>query len=350
VVDKVRLEKEWYGNVEIKINNTWMAVCMTKSYHFQSQIVCNHFNMEYQSSSLHSPNGKEHGFVNNLYCDSNLALDMRSCNYNNLSYSSVCNDYVLQVQCKRPYWSGVHLAMTNSKSKLCHLEIHEAGYNYRRDLSITAAALRVDFDQHVISNIFVKNSAYVGVHVMYSNPFKNVPTLSDSLIEGSESNGVQIGFSYSVINRVNISDCKGRGLFSRTFWNDLDLDARRMSDPRFIHYSSYCNETSIFIKEGDTMYLVFSPFKGTTSTCVQELYTVNKSNIAVQIIYHNHYRYSTHAEISSGNKQWNLDALSWEQRPVLYANHSRIRFRFVEYRSHKSLVVHLLAFTVNNGE
>lgn len=96
--------------------------------------------------------------MHNVICDGKVDTDIMNCSANTWSYGPSCRGYTAHIFCQQYNWVGLHLAMSDRQSTLRHLEISDAGFAYRSDRKLPGAALRIDLNQHNMSNIFINNS------------------------------------------------------------------------------------------------------------------------------------------------------------------------------------------------
>ena len=162
----------WKGRLEMWFNNTWMPICL-RWYQHEYSIVCRQLGYEEDKYSKRYPSGKETVFLHNFQCDTKDNDNVANCGRENWISRPHCSDYVAYIACKTPYWTGVHLAIAPKKSVITNLDISYAGFDYRNDLKIPGIALRID-RSHNISGVVVDNSAFIGVQIMYPNPFKSL--------------------------------------------------------------------------------------------------------------------------------------------------------------------------------
>lgn len=127
------------------------------------------------------PSGQETTFVHNVVCDVNVDADIMNCSADTWSYSHSCRNLVY-IYCQENYWVGLHLAMSDRQSLLRHLDITDAGFAHRSDIQVPGAALRIDLNHHNISNIFINNSAGMGVQVVYQSLLFNHWLMLSSVI------------------------------------------------------------------------------------------------------------------------------------------------------------------------
>ena len=211
----------WEGVVEIWISSTWMPVCV-HTYGHEHDIVCRQLGYEPVNSYYHNPSGKEKIFLHNVKCDTDQGDSITICNKNNWFLSSSCTRNVLYVGCKIPYWAGVHLTVTSKESIISNVEVRYAGFPYRDDLAIPGIAFRVDLPRHLISGVFLSNSASIGFQIMYPDPLKDSNTIENSTIAKTESDGVRLESPFIEFLGTNVVNTKGYGFSYRYNWNALN--------------------------------------------------------------------------------------------------------------------------------
>ena len=336
----------WEGVVEIWINSTWMPVCM-HTYGHEDDIVCRQLGYEPVNSYYHNPSGKEKIFLHNVRCDTDQGDSITICNKRNWISSSSCTRNVLYVGCKIPYWAGVHLAVTSKESVFSNVEVRYAGFPYRDDLTIPGIAFRVDLPRHVISSVFVSNSASIGFQIMYPDPLKDSNKIENSTIAETESDGVRLESPFIEFLSTNVVNTKGYGFSYRYNWNALNTHVVKMADATVKKFIDICTEGETFISDSSMVYYLV--VKSRSRACRAIITVPPEYTIGLQLIYHNVYGIVFHVYSGIDKKKgtlWDIHVLNWYSRPVWMSGNSSILLDKMYGHPNKDDTVHFLLFLI----
>ena len=336
----------WEGVVEIWINSTWMPVCM-HTYGHEDDIVCRQLGYEPVNSYYHNPSGKEKIFLHNVKCDTDQGDSITICNKRNWISSSSCITNVLYVGCKIPYWAGVHLAVTSKESVFSDVEVRYAGFPYRDDLTIPGIAFRVDLPRHVISGVFVSNSASIGFQIMYPDPLKDSNKIENSTIAKTESDGIRLESPFLEFLSTNVVNTKGYGFSYRYNWNALNTHVVKMADATVKKFIDICTEGETFISDSSMVYYLV--VKSRSRACRAIITVPPEYTIGLQLIYHNVYGIVFHVYSGIDKKKgtlWDIHVLNWYSRPVWMSGNSSILLDKMYGHPNKDDTVHFLLFLI----
>ena len=315
----------WEGLIEIKINDTWMPLCIW-SFNYQQYTVCSQLGYQRPINKWYTkPTGSESNFIYNVQCGSIDKENIFQCNRQNWVFSSSCRNYVPYVQCTRNYWAGVHLAMTGRKSVIHNLLIDETGYSYRSD--IPGIGLRIDFSHHDLQKIVVNNSVSTCTQVMYVNPFTAEHTMRHLSISNCGSHGVRFDSPYLRLKETNVSNTAGYGLIYESNWNSLNTDSVKMGDPAFVMNLQLCAVHKTIIPGDDSFYFIADSVAQSPS-CKHIIETTEGYKIGVQFLYLK-FAYGKALRIYdqvnvTNARMWKVEKLNWQDRPVLVSNGSSL--------------------------
>ena len=339
----------WEGVVEIWINSTWIPVCM-RTYGNEDDIVCRQLGYEPVSSYYHDPNGKEKIFLHNVRCDTDQGDSITICNKRNWISSSSCTTNVLYVGCKIPYWAGVHLAVTSKESVFSHVEVRYAGFPYRDDLTIPGIAFRVDLPRHVISGVFVSNSAAIGFQFMYPDPLKDSNEIENSTIAQTESDGVRLESPFIEFLSTNVVDTKGYGFSYRYNWNSLNTHVVKMADASVKKFMDICPESETFISDSSAVYYLVVTLRS-RAACKAIITVPPEYTIGLQLIYHNVYSIVFHVYNGTDKTKgtlWDIHMLQWYSRPAWMTGNSSILLEKGYGYPDEDDTVHFLLFLIKS--
>ena len=339
----------WEGVVEIWINSTWMPVCV-HTYGHEHDIVCRQLGYEPVNSYYHNPSGKEEIFLHNVKCDTDQGDSITICNKRNWISSSSCTRNVLYVGCKIPYWAGVHLAVTSKESVLSNVEVRYAGFPYRDDLTIPGIAFRVDLPRHVISGVFVSNSASIGFQIMYPDPLKDSNTIENSTIAETESDGVRLESPFIEFLSTNVVNTKGYGFSYRYNWNALNTHVVKMADATVKKFMDICTESETFISDSSVVYYVVVSLRS-REACEAIITVPPKYTIGLQLIYHNVYGIAFHVYNGTNKTKgtlWDIHMLQWYSRPAWMTGNSSILLEKGYGYPDEDDTVHFLLFLIKS--
>ena len=338
----------WEGRLQIWLNDTWMSVCKYR-VNYLSATACRQLGYDAYTSSFRYANGREKLFLHNVQCDSNENDNIMSCNRDKWFSQATCSSYVFYVHCQNPYWSGVHLAITAKKSVIRNVDINYAGFSYRNDLNIPGSALRVDLTHHEVSRIVVNNSANVGLHVVYPQPFKtNTPDIQNSTITNTISNGIQLESPYLSLMKVEVMKTDGRGFqYFGSNWGAINTHVIKLADPQVKKYINLCYENATFLNDDSLQYyLIVSA--GKTHICETVLKVPSDYRIGMQLTYD---ALGSTFHVYSGTNMtastpWEINKFKWYNRPIWLSNSSSVLLKSSSYYSNYRAEVHFLLFLV----
>ena len=339
----------WEGVVEIWINGTWMPVCV-HTYGHEDDIVCRQLGYEPVNSYYHNPSGKEKIFLHNVKCDTDQGDSITICNKRNWISSSSCTRNVLYVGCKIPYWAGVHLAVTSKESILSNVEVRYAGFPYRDDLTIPGIAFRVDLPRHVISGVFVSNSAAIGFQIMYPDPLKDSNKIENSTIAETESDGVRLESPFIEFLSTNVVNTKGYGFSYRYNWNALNTHVLKMADATVKKFMDICTESETFISDSSVVYYLVLTLRS-RAACKAIITVPPKYTIGLQLIYHNVYSIAFHVYNGTNKTKgtlWDIHMLQWYSRPAWMTGNSSILLEKGYGYTDEDDTVHFLLFLIKS--
>ena len=339
----------WEGVVEIWINSTWMPVCV-HTYGHEDDIVCRQLGYEPVNSYYHNPSGKEKIFLHNVKCDTDQGDSITICNKRNWISSSSCTRNVLYVACKIPYWAGVHLAVTSKESILSNVEVRYAGFPYRDDLTIPGIAFRVDLPRHVISGVFVSNSAAIGFQIMYPDPLKDSNEIENSTIAETESDGVRLESPFIEFLSTNVVNTKGYGFSYRYNWNALNTHVLKMADATVKKFMDICTESETFISDSSVVYYLVLTLRS-RAACKAIITVPPKYTIGLQLIYHNVYSIAFHVYNGTNKTKgtlWDIHMLQWYSRPAWMTGNSSILLEKGYGYTDEDDTVHFLLFLIKS--
>ena len=339
----------WKGRLEMWFNNTWMPICL-RWYRHEYRIVCRQLGYEEDKYSNHYPSGKETVFLHNFQCDTNENDNVANCGRENWISGPRCSEYVAYIACKTPYWTGVHLAIAPKKSVITNLDISYAGFDYRNDLKVPGIALRIDLS-HNISGVVVDNSAFIGVQIMYPNPFKSSYDMHNVTISNTKSDGIRLESPLVKIMNTDVINTKGHGFLSDFNWKPLNIHVFNMAEAKVKRYLQPCTDRHIFLDSASPVY--YLSVKIDYSKGCETIITVpQKYNIGMQLIYQNLPYYVSFHVYSGKNKTsetvWDIPSLTWPSRPVWRSNTSTVLLESYSryYPDHRSYSVHLMVYLI----
>ena len=287
-----------------------------RSYRYESTIVCRQLGYEALSYSSRYSNGKE-TFLHNVQCDTDESDGIIHCNRENWMTSSSCSGYVAYIRCKTPYWTGVHLTITPKKSDIRNVDIDYAGFVYRDDLRIPGIALRVDLNKHSISGVLVNNSAGMGVQMMYPDPFKVSPDITNSKITNTEGSGILLESPFLNLATTNVVNTKGYGFRYHSSSAPLNNHVFKIADTSVKKNINFCSGNDTFIDDSSVVY-----FLVVRAHCrkVKVITVPQNYSVGMQFVHYDGQPWSLFNVYSGTNKTlgtlWDIRLLGWESRPA----------------------------------
>ena len=331
----------WEGRVEFLVNDSWWPLCLPHNTSFitEAKSICQELDLYYEAYATHSPPGQETGFVDNIVCNKNATGDTMSCRANTWSYRSTCLGNIVQVSCQHYNWAGLHLTMTNHKSSLEHLEIHDAGYAYRSDIQIPGAALKVDLFHHNISSVYINNSVGIGVQLAYHSLFHNQSFMPHSTISNTKSHGVLSKSPSLSLTDVKMTRNDGSGFVYESHWDEIHTFAAEMASVDVNKTLHVCSKNKTFVRANKLFYFTLEALDPSWNRrCQHVMETEPGYKIVLQSLYYRSSYRSFHLHVYDGanasiGSPWMMEALPWKNR---YVYKQIIQFLF---NSTKSRVV-----------
>ena len=344
----------WEGRVEFLVNGTWWPMCLPywKSFTNEGKIICQQLDHYYYSYGVYSPSAQGPGFVHNVFCDVNVDGDIMNCSSNTWSYGPTCSGYTVHLYCQHYSWAGLHLAMTNHKSSLEHLEIHDAGYAYRSDIQIPGAALKVDLFHHNISNIFINNSMGIGVQVVYHSVFHNLSLMPHSVVSNTKSHGVLSRSPSLTLIDVNLTRNDANGFVYESTWDKINTFTAEMASLDVYKTFHVCSENKTFLAGDKVLHFTLEKLEYNLQLrCQHIMETEPGYKLIIQDLYYtssysyNHFMHVYDGVNTSVGAPWKMESLSWRGRSVFNSTKSSIVFDLYK-RYRMNLAIDFLAYTV----
>ena len=337
----------WKGRLHMWFNNTWMPICL-KRYRHEYSIVCRQLGYEEDDYLKSLPSGNETVFLHNFRCDTKENDNVANCGRENWTSLPYCSDYVAYITCKTPYWTGVHLAIAPKKSVIRNLDITYAGFDYRNDLKVPGIALRIDLS-HNISGVVVDNSAFIGVQIMYPNPFKSSYDMHNLTVSNTESDGIRLESPLVKIMNTDVINTTGRGFLSDFNWNSLNIHVLNMAEAQVKKYVQMCTDRHIVLDNASPVY--YLSVKIDYDTGCETIITVpQKYYIGMQLIYQNLPSYMLFHVYSGKNKAsariWDIHSLTWSSRPVWRSNTNTVLLESYSRYYHGGFSVHFMLYLI----
>ena len=345
----------WEGRVEFLVNDTWWPMCLPywTSFTNEGKTICQQLDLYYHNYRTHSPPADGPGFVHNVRCDTNVDGDIMNCSANTWSYGPTCSGYTAYVYCQHYNWVGLHLAMTNHRSTLEHLEIQDAGYAYRSDIQIPGAAIKVDLFHHNISNIFINNSVGIGVQVVYQSVFHNQSLMPHSAVSNTKSHGVLSRSPSLALTDVNLTRNDVNGFIYESKWDKIDTFTAEMASSDVYKTFHVCSDNKTFLAGEKVFQFTLERLEYSSHLRCQHLMETEPGyKLIIQDLYYlSAYSYNGHfAHVYDGantsvGSPWKMESLQWKDRPAFNSTKSSIVFDFYKGSS-RSLAINFFVYTV----
>ena len=341
----------WEGRVEFLVNDTWWPMCVPywKLPIREGKIICQQLDLYYYSYRRYSPPADGPGFVHNVFCDADVDGDIMKCRPNGWSYGPTCWGYTAYVYCQHYNWVGLHLAITNHKSSLKHLEIQDAGYAYRSDIQIPGAALKVDLFHHSISNIFINNSVGIGMQVVYQSIFHNQSLMPHSAISSTKSHGILSRSNSLALEHVNLTRNDVNGFIYESTWDKINTFTAEMASPDVYMTFHVCSENKTFLAGGKVFHFTLEKLEYSLELRCQHLMETEPGyKLVIQDLYHSlsySYAHVYDGENTSVGSPWKMESLPWKDRPAFNSTRSSVVFDLYK-RYSINLAINFLVYTV----
>lgn len=290
-------------------------------------------------------------FVHNVVCDKNADAGIMDCRADTWSHS--CLGYVVHIYCQEGNWAGLHLAMSYHQSLLRHLDITDAGFAYRSDIGILGAALRIDFNHHNISNIYINNSAGMGVQVVHQSLLYHA-LIPNSTISTTVSDGVHYGSPSLTLMNANIIENKGNGFVCTSTWDQTNTFAMNMASSDVYKIFHLCSNNVTFLPANRVYYFVLEKLDPTPrQTCQHVMETKPGYKLVIQeLYYYNSLSYHSNfidiydgVNMSTGSS-WKMKRSAWEYPPVFNSTGPSVLFNFKNDYPWWSWSIKFLVYTV----
>ena len=276
-----------------------------------------------------------------------------NCSSNTWSYGPTCSGYTVYIYCQHYNWAGLHLAITNHKSSLKHLEIQDAGYAYRSDIQIPGAALKVDLFHHNINNIFINNSVGIGMQVLYQSIFQNQSLMPHSTISNTKSHGVLSRSPSLALRDINLTKNGVNGFIYESTWDIINTFTAKLASHDVYKTLHVCSENKTFLAGDKVFYFTLEKLDYSLELrCQHIMKTEPGYKLILQDVYYaSSYSYNSHfAHVYDGintsiGVPWKMESLPWKDRPVFNSSKSSIVFDLYK-RYSIDLAIDFLAYTV----
>lgn len=289
--------------------------------------------------------------MHNVICDGKVDTDIMNCSANTWSYGPSCRGYTAHIYCQQYNWAGLHLAMSDRQSTLRHLEISDAGFAYRSDRKLPGAALRIDLNQHNMSNIFINNSEGIGLQVVHQNLFYDQSLMPDSFISNTKSHGVHSISPSLSFTDVKLTENNGNGFVYVSTWDQIYTFAVDMASPRVYNIFNICSENKTYIPSNGVFLFKLEALEyNMHRSCRHVLATDEGYKLVIQELYYyasNNYHDTLvydGVNISAGSA-WKMQTSTWTSRPVFNSSSSSVLFDFFK-RARWNFAMTLLVYTV----
>lgn len=250
--------------------------------------------------------------------------------------------------CLKNNWAGVHLAFSNKKSELHHLNINDAGFNYRSDISLPGYALRIDFHHHNLSNINIKSSSGIGIQVLVSRPFLSESLITNSKITHTASTGIKLGSPYLKLTDMEVESTGAAGFQLQCQWDVSTSHAlTETMSPSVKKIDDICNHNITYLKDKEIVYL-YSELPYGTVTCQHLFVTERSHRIGIQVLHSQLHSNRLHAfdgkNITSGHV-WKIETFNNQDRKAFNSSKNEVLLKLEKYY-YSTVSFHLLLFSI----
>ncbi|XP_064467113.1 protein bark beetle-like [Ornithodoros turicata] len=211
----LRLSGGHEGVVQVTVNGTTGGVCAYGFTEEDAALVCQELGMVLsprdwllEASSREASSGATSRVVlSNVQCD-DMDTDFLKCKHEVLGegFENSCNVEV-GIRCTRASWSGIRVGILADSSVIRKTVIEKAGL---LDFATHTfkAALQLDFNNHILEDLTVRDNVESGIGLMWNDIFKDVrnQALKSSRITGNRNHGI--------ITRSQGVDIEGNTIFS----------------------------------------------------------------------------------------------------------------------------------------
>ena len=330
----------WEGRVEFLVNGTWLPMCLrhNKSFDIEGQIICQQLSLKYRWYYTRFLPANKTVFVHNVVCDRNVDTDIMNCNSNAWRFGPICWGQSVHVYCQqqKQNWVGLHLAMSNHRSTLHHLEIYDAGMPCRSDINIPGASLKIDFNHHDISNVLINSSDGFGVQVVYQSLVHNLRFLANSTVSHTKSHGIYSLSPSLILTDINMTRNRGYGFYFESKWDKINTFAADTASPDVNQIFHVCSSNKTFVQASKIFHFTLEALEDNLQfTCQHVMETEPGYKLIIQVLYFQKDSYHAYdfmhvydgLNMSAGSP-WKIEAFSWRDRPVFNSTRSSILFHF----------------------
>ena len=291
-------------------------------------------------------------FVHNVACDGNVDTDIMNCSADKWSYGRSCRGYTVNIYCQPNNWAGLHLTMSDRHSLLRHLDIKDAGFAYRSDIKIPGTALRIDLDNHNVSNIFINNSEGIGVQVVYPSLFHKQSLMPNSAISNTKSHGIHSLSPSLTLTDLNVTENLANGFVYTSTWDQTNTFAANMASPDVYETFHVCSRNHTFLPPNRVYHLTLERIDySLQKSCQHMMETAPGHKLVIQeLYYYNSRNYYHFLNVYDGvNKSvgspWKMETSTWQNRPVFNSTRSSVLFDFNKHASW-NFAINFLVYTV----
>ncbi|KAI8515001.1 hypothetical protein Bbelb_075920 [Branchiostoma belcheri] len=271
----------WEGRVEVRRGGQWGTVCSKGWNAADTMILCKQLGYPDYYEYLSKPGPPSAPILlNNVSCSSQ-DHDIAKCRSTPVGNSTCKHQDDLYVGCLRGHWSGIRFTASTGHSSLLHTVVERGGAQDNNDSPMVPSAIRVDLHNHTFKHVQIRDSAQMGMHILYTHPFRDSAEVTNVTVIDSPNIGLSMRSpKFKIINSTVSGSGRDGVVFERPQHRDPYVtDAEDVMLPQFRHKVCSGDKT---LKSNDFLYVELD--ENTESVCTDTITTQEGSVIGVVVL------------------------------------------------------------------
>eukprot|EP00058_Branchiostoma_floridae_P027962 XP_002613453.1 hypothetical protein BRAFLDRAFT_84589 [Branchiostoma floridae] len=191
----------WEGRVEVRRGGRWGTVCSKGWDAVDTMILCKQLGYPDYYEYLSRPGPLSAPILlNNVSCN-DQDHDIVKCRSTPVGNSSCKHQDDLYVGCLRGHWSGIRFTASTGYSSLLYTVVERGGAQDNNDSPMVPSAIRVDLHNHTFKHVEIRDSAQMGMHILYTHPFRDSAEITNVTVIDSPNIGLSMRSpTFKIIN------------------------------------------------------------------------------------------------------------------------------------------------------
>ncbi|XP_078593656.1 uncharacterized protein LOC144871725 isoform X2 [Branchiostoma floridae x Branchiostoma japonicum] len=271
----------WEGRVEVRRGGRWGTVCSKGWDAVDTMILCKQLGYPDYYEYLSRPGPLSAPILlNNVSCN-DQDHDIVKCRSTPVGNSTCKHQDDLYVGCLRGHWSGIRFTASTGYSSLLHTVVERGGAQDNNDSPMVPSAIRVDLHNHTFKHVEIRDSAQMGMHILYTHPFRDSAEITNVTVIDSPNIGLSMRSpTFKIINSTVSGSGRDGIVFERPQHRDPYVtDAEDVMLPQFRHKVCSGDKT---LDSNDFLYVELD--ENTESVCTDTITAQEGSVIGIVVL------------------------------------------------------------------